>query len=716
MIKPDRHWRWRRGVSNRSAAARADGAGASAGAPTRKQNKTKLKPSPPPPLSQAVDGSRRVASPYTLAFRTDAPNPTHLCARTLSLSEVASLRDAVLGDWYFQFLVDGLPVYGYLGKAVPPPADAPPGTPPTATLFTRLHFELAANGDRVVEATASADQASAVALPPPPAPGTAEAPLTLTFTYTVAWTESTTPPARRMDRYARETFLPHHLDVHWFSILNSGVTALLLTGFLATILARVLRADVRRYGAAGGLLVDGGELGSGGGGGGGSGSGSGFLHHQHSYGGGGAIAADEDDDAGWKALHADVFRFPPAKASFCAAIGTGAQLLAAASALFAASLFGAFRPHARGAVAAAGLGLYAATAGVAGYVGGSYYRQLGGRAWVRCTLATAGALGGPLFAVFCVNNSVALAYKVRFVFFCLGGRGFFFFFPRTRTPTSSTSPSSSVFARTRVRLPRSLTLLPPRLSLSPSHPVHGRPARLRHRLPGRPVGGGHPAADGRGRGRRQARPPGILCARPHRQVPARGVRMEGDGGVRGMRARARGHPFPPPHPASPLSPLPLLPLSHQIPPQPWWRGALPQVAAAGALPFSAIYIELYYVFLSVWGHKSFTVWPVLAALFAILLVVTAFVAVALTYFQLAAEDHRWWWRSFACGASTGAYVLAYAAYFYAAQTRMAGALQASFYFGYNAVAALGLALMLGFVGWRASLAFVRTINRAIKCD
>ena len=95
---------------------------------------------------------------------------------------------------------------------------------------------------------------------------------------------------------------------------------------------------------------------------------------------------------------------------------------------------------------------------------------------------------------------------------------------------------------------------------------------------------------------------------------------------------------------------------------------------------------------------------------------TAFVAVALTYFQLAAEDHRWWWRSFACGASTGAYVLAYAAYFYAAQTRMAGALQASFYFGYNAVAALGLALMLGFVGWRASLAFVRTIYRAIKCD
>jgi hypothetical protein len=117
----------------------------------------------------------------------------------------------------------------------------------------------------------------------------------------------------------------------------------------------------------------------------------------------------------------------------------------------------------------------------------------------------------------------------------------------------------------------------------------------------------------------------------------------------------------------------------------------------------------------VWGHKSYAIWPVLAILFAILLVVTAFVCVALTYFQLAAEDHRWWWRSFACGASTAAYVFCYAIYFWS-QSAMEGALQAVFFFGYNAVACLGLALMLGFVGWRASLAFVRSIFRAIKCD
>ena len=75
--------------------------------------------------------------------------------------------------------------------------------------------------------------------------------------------------------------------------------------------------------------------------------------------------------------------------------------------------------------------------------------------------------------------------------------------------------------------------------------------------------------------------------------------------------------------------------------------------SAGFLPFSAIYIELYYIFASVWGHKVYTIYSILFIVFIILLVVTAFITVALTYFQLAVEDHTWWWRSFLCGGSTG---------------------------------------------------------------
>ena len=75
--------------------------------------------------------------------------------------------------------------------------------------------------------------------------------------------------------------------------------------------------------------------------------------------------------------------------------------------------------------------------------------------------------------------------------------------------------------------------------------------------------------------------------------------------------------------------------------------------AAGFLPFSAIYIELYYIFASVWGHKVYTIYSILFIVFIILIIVTAFITIALTYFQLAVEDHAWWWRSFLCGGSTG---------------------------------------------------------------
>ena len=37
------------------------------------------------------------------------------------------------------------------------------------------------------------------------------------------------------------------MQIHWFSIVNSCVTVLLLTGFLATILMRVLKADFIKY-------------------------------------------------------------------------------------------------------------------------------------------------------------------------------------------------------------------------------------------------------------------------------------------------------------------------------------------------------------------------------------------------------------------------------------------------------------------------------------
>jgi transmembrane 9 superfamily protein 1 len=134
------------------------------------------------------------------------------------------------------------------------------------------------------------------------------------------------------------------------------------------------------------------------------------------------------------------------------------------------------------------------------------------------------------------------------------------------------------------------------------------------------------------------------------------------------------------------------------------------------LPFSAIYVELYYVYSSMWSLRVYTLYSILFVVFCILLVVTSFVNVCLTYFQLSSEDPRWWWRSFCCGGATGIFVYGYAVWYWWYRSEMSGLLQGVFFYGYNLIVAYGIFLMLGYVGWRSSLAFVRVMYARIKCE
>jgi hypothetical protein len=154
----------------------------------------------------------------------------------------------------------------------------------------------------------------------------------------------------------------------------------------------------------------------------------------------------------------------------------------------------------------------------------------------------------------------------------------------------------------------------------------------------------------------------------------------------------------------------------EIPPLPWYRTSVPQMLCAGFLPFSAVYIELYYIFATIWGHKLYTIYSVLFIVFILLIITTAFITIALTYFQLAVEDHRWWWRSVLCGGSTGLCIYAYCFYYFAARSDMSGLMQTSFFFGYMGVVCYGFFLMLGSIGFRASLIFVRYIYSRVKTD
>ena len=104
-----------------------------------------------------------------------------------------------------------------------------------------------------------------------------------------------------MDKYSKSSSLPQHLEIHWFSIINSCVTVLLLTGFLVTILMRVLKNDFIKY-----------------------------SHDEES--------TDDQEETGWKYIHGDVFRYPPHKSLFCAVLGSGTQLFTLAIFIFMLAL------------------------------------------------------------------------------------------------------------------------------------------------------------------------------------------------------------------------------------------------------------------------------------------------------------------------------------------------------------------------------------------
>jgi len=153
-----------------------------------------------------------------------------------------------------------------------------------------------------------------------------------------------------------------------------------------------------------------------------------------------------------------------------------------------------------------------------------------------------------------------------------------------------------------------------------------------------------------------------------------------------------------------------------IPPVPWYRHWAISVVLSGFLPFSAIYIELHYIFSSMWGHKIYTLFGILGLALLMLIVVSAFITVAFTYFQLVIEDYRWWWQSFAAGGSTGLFVFLYEFYFYFHRSDMHGFMQTSFFFGYMTFMAYAFALALGALGFYASAFFVRYIYASIRID
>jgi len=524
-------------------------------------------------LGESIMGDRRETSPYEISFGDDIEWRL-LCTETYGEAELTRLKDAIHNNWFFEMFIEDLPMWGYVGDVADEDLILGETEGSKTYMFPHLIFKIGINGERLVSASLSTDIYKKVDITD------VTKPIEVHYTYSVEFVQEELQWKHRMSRYHDNRFLPSSFEVHWLSIINSIVLVLLLTGFLVIIMLRVLKNDFSRY-----MEID--------------------------------DSGIEEEESGWKLIHGDVFRFPQNCDFFCAAIGTGFQLIFTSVSLFVLALTGIVSTTRRGSILSAIIILYSLSSIIGGYISSRLYRQMNGTAWVRSALITAFLFPGPTAVVFSWVNTVAIAHG-----------------------STSALPAGTLFTilSLYIFLAFPLTILGCILAKNYSSTDFNAPTRT---------------------------------TKVAREIPS------------------------------------------EIP---WYRGRAFQLCIAGLLPFSAIYVELHYIYATIWGHQIYTMFGIAFLTYVLLLIVTSFITIALIYFQLAREDHRWWWISFQYGGATAFLLYAYSFYYFFHASEMAGMLQGSFYFGYMTILCYAFFLMLGSSASLLSLKFIKYIYSRVKCD
>ncbi|KAG0340888.1 hypothetical protein BG004_006232 [Podila humilis] len=284
---------------------------------------------------------------------------TPICpTRLLNSQQVKTFHYAISHDYWFQYFIDDLPVWGLVGRK-----DKEAGT---VSLFTHQTFELGRNGDQIIYAKVNTSNPVII--------GITDTQLRVDFTYSVVWKEVETKFDSRFERYLDTEFFEN--KVHWFSIFNALMMVLFVTGFVSAMWIRYLRRDFARYDKEVGL--------------------NDFDH-------------DLGDDYGWKQIHGDVFRPPANPMTFAAFVGTGHQLAWTSFFVIMYTIFGQEWQE-RASILTATIFIYAFMSMISGYSSASQYAQYGGRDWVRAMFLTAAFWPGSVVLITSLNNSIAIYY------------------------------------------------------------------------------------------------------------------------------------------------------------------------------------------------------------------------------------------------------------------------------------------------------------------
>nr|GMD28830.1 transmembrane 9 superfamily member 9-like [Ipomoea batatas]GMD28832.1 transmembrane 9 superfamily member 9-like [Ipomoea batatas] len=190
------------------------------------------------------------------------------------------------------------------------------------------------------------------------------------FTYDVEFEESEIKWASRWDTYLLMT----DDQIHWFSIVNSLMIVLFLSGMVAMIMLRTLYRDISKYNQ---------------------------LETQE----------EAQEETGWKLVHGDVFRPPTNSDLLCVYVGTGVQFFGMTLVTMIFALLGFLSPSNRGGLMTAMLLLWAFMGVLAGYASARLYKMFKGSEWKKITLQTAFMFPGVFFAIFFVLNALIWGEK-----------------------------------------------------------------------------------------------------------------------------------------------------------------------------------------------------------------------------------------------------------------------------------------------------------------
>ncbi|KAA8546284.1 hypothetical protein F0562_002977 [Nyssa sinensis] len=308
-------------------------------------------------LGEVLGGNELIDSQINIKFNKNVDKST-ICELELDATKVKQLKDAIDNSYWFEFFIDDLPLWGFVGELNPDNPDR------KHVLYTNKNIIFEYNGNQIIHVNLTQDS-----------PEPLEEGRVLDMTYSVKWIPTSVTFAHRFDIYLDYPFFEH--QIHWFSIFNSFMMVIFLTGFLSMILMRTLRNDYAKYAREDNDLE--------------------------------TLERDVSEESGWKLVHGDVFRPPQNLVLLSAVVGTGAQLAVLVLLVIILAIIGMLYIG-RGAIVTTSIVCYALTSFISGYVSGGMYSSNGGKNWIKSVILTASLFPFMCFGIGFILNTIAISF------------------------------------------------------------------------------------------------------------------------------------------------------------------------------------------------------------------------------------------------------------------------------------------------------------------